>query len=113
MLLAVSDLIPPYIWLRTSLWGDDRDRVLRKQDGTYTYFVPDVAYHVTKWERGFRRAINVQGSDHHGTTARVRAGLQALGVGVPFREERRRARPRAPRAPRAASSATNRRARSA
>ena len=56
---------------------------MRKSDGTYTYFVPDVAYHVTKWRRGFRRAINVQGSDHHGTTARVRAGLQALGLGIP------------------------------
>lgn len=56
---------------------------MRKSDGTYTYFVPDVAYHVTKWERGFRHAINVQGSDHHGTVARVRAGLQALGIGIP------------------------------
>jgi arginyl-tRNA synthetase len=55
---------------------------MRKSDGTYTYFVPDVAYHVTKWQRGFRKAINVQGSDHHGTTARVRAGLQALGIGI-------------------------------
>ena len=52
---------------------------MRKSDGTYTYFVPDVAYHVTKWQRGFRHAINVQGTDHHGTIARVRAGLQALG----------------------------------
>jgi arginyl-tRNA synthetase len=71
------------LWLRTTEYGDDKDRVMRKSDGTYTYFVPDVAYHVTKWERGFRRAINVQGSDHHGTTARVRAGLQALGIGIP------------------------------
>jgi len=54
-----------------------------ERGGDYTYFVPDVAYHVTKWERGFRRAVNVQGADHHGTTARVRAGLQALGIGVP------------------------------
>ncbi len=54
---------------------------MRKSDGTYTYFVPDVAYHVTKWQRGFRRAINVQGTDHHGTIARVRAGLQALEHG--------------------------------
>jgi arginyl-tRNA synthetase len=56
---------------------------MKKSDGTYTYFVPDVAYHVTKWERGYRKAINVQGSDHHGTIARVRAGLQALGIGIP------------------------------
>jgi arginyl-tRNA synthetase len=71
------------LYLRTTAFGDDKDRVMRKRDGTYTYFVPDVAYHVTKFERGFTRAINVQGADHHGTTARVRAGLQALGRGVP------------------------------
>jgi arginyl-tRNA synthetase len=71
------------LWLRTTDYGDDKDRVMRKRDGTMTYFVPDVAYHVTKWERGFRKAINVQGSDHHGTTARVRAGLQALEIGIP------------------------------
>ncbi len=71
------------LWLRTTEYGDDKDRVMRKSDGAYTYFVPDVAYHVGKWERGFERAINVQGSDHHGTIARVRAGLQALGVGIP------------------------------
>jgi arginyl-tRNA synthetase len=56
---------------------------MRKRDGTYTYFVPDVAYHVTKWRRGFHRAINVQGADHHGTVTRVRAGLQALEIGIP------------------------------
>jgi len=72
------------LWLRTTTWGDDKDRVMRKSDGTYTYFVPDLAYHQTKWERGFARAINVQGSDHHGTIARVRAGLQALGIGIPL-----------------------------
>lgn len=55
---------------------------MRKSEGGYTYFVPDVAYHVTKWQRGFTKAINVQGSDHHGTIARVRAGLQALGMGI-------------------------------
>ena len=71
------------LWLRTTDYGDDKDRVMRKSDGTYTYFLPDVAYHVTKWERGFEKVINVQGSDHHGTIARVRAGLQALGVGIP------------------------------
>ncbi|MGN6084224.1 arginine--tRNA ligase [Trinickia sp.] len=71
------------LWLRTTEYGDDKDRVMRKSDGTYTYFLPDVAYHVTKWERGFEKVINVQGSDHHGTIARVRAGLQALGVGIP------------------------------
>ncbi|GLU32805.1 arginine--tRNA ligase [Trinickia caryophylli] len=72
------------LWLRTTEYGDDKDRVMRKSDGTYTYFVPDVAYHVTKWERGFTKVINIQGSDHHGTIARVRAGLQALGVGIPL-----------------------------
>ncbi|HEU4602743.1 MAG TPA: arginine--tRNA ligase [Steroidobacteraceae bacterium] len=71
------------LWLRTTDYGDDKDRVMRKSDGTYTYFVPDVAYHVTKWDRGFVHAINIQGSDHHGTTARVRAGLQALDIGIP------------------------------
>jgi arginyl-tRNA synthetase len=71
------------LWLRTTDYGDDKDRVMRKRDGTYTYFVPDVAYHLTKWERGFTRAINVQGADHHGTTTRVRAGLRALDVGIP------------------------------
>jgi len=71
------------LWLRSTAYGDDKDRVMRKSDGTYTYFVPDVAYHVTKFRRGFQRAVNVQGSDHHGTIARVRAGLQALDIGVP------------------------------
>jgi arginyl-tRNA synthetase len=71
------------LWLRTTDFGDDKDRVMRKSDGTYTYFLPDVAYHVTKWQRGFFRAINVQGTDHHGTISRVRAGLQALNVGIP------------------------------
>ncbi len=71
------------LWLRTTDYGDDKDRVVRKSDGTYTYFVPDVAYHVTKWRRGFAKVVNVQGSDHFGTTARVRAGLQALNAGIP------------------------------
>jgi len=71
------------MWLRTTDFGDDKDRVMRKSDGGYTYFVPDVAYHVTKWERGFAKVINVQGSDHHSTVMRVRAGLQALGLGIP------------------------------
>ena len=66
------------LWLKTTDYGDDKDRVMRKSDGSYTYFVPDVAYHVTKWERGFPRAINIQGSDHHSTITRVRAGLQAV-----------------------------------
>jgi len=73
-------------WLRTTDFGDDKDRVMRKsaeKGGDYTYFVPDVAYHVTKWERGFTRAINVQGADHHGTVLRVRVGLQALEMGIP------------------------------
>ena len=71
------------LWLRTTDYGDDKDRVMRKRDGTHTYFVPDVAYHTTKWKRGFRRAIDVQGADHHSTVTRVRAGLQALQIGAP------------------------------
>jgi len=71
------------LWLRTTDYGDDKDRVMRKSDGTYTYFVPDVAYHLTKWRRGFARAIDVQGADHHSTVTRVRAGLQALGEAIP------------------------------
>ena len=71
------------LWLKSTDYGDDKDRVMRKGDGSYTYFVPDVAYHITKWERGFTKAINIQGTDHHGTIARVRAGLQAAGVGIP------------------------------
>ena len=71
------------LWLRTTDYGDDKDRVMRKSDGTFTYFVPDVAYHITKWQRGFGQAINIQGSDHHGTIARVRAGLQAVDMGIP------------------------------
>lgn len=70
------------LWLATTEYGDDKDRVMRKSDGTYTYFLPDVAYHITKWQRGFTQAINIQGSDHHGTVARVRAGLQAVNMGV-------------------------------
>ena len=71
------------LWLKSTDYGDDKDRVMRKGDGTYTYFVPDVAYHITKWERGFEKVVNIQGTDHHGTMARVRAGLQAAGVGIP------------------------------
>jgi arginyl-tRNA synthetase len=71
------------LWLRTTDYGDDKDRVARKSDGGYTYFVPDVAYHVGKWQRGFRKVINVQGTDHHSTITRVRAGLQALAIGIP------------------------------
>jgi len=71
------------LWLRSTDYGDDKDRVMRKSDGSYTYFVPDVAYHISKWERGFSKVINIQGTDHHGTIARVRAGLQAAGVGIP------------------------------
>ncbi|MDB5965260.1 MAG: arginine--tRNA ligase [Polaromonas sp.] len=71
------------LWLKSTDYGDDKDRVMKKSDGTYTYFVPDVAYHLAKWERGFGRAINIQGMDHHGTISRVRAGLQAAGEGVP------------------------------
>jgi len=71
------------LWLRTTEFGDDKDRVMRKSDGGYTYFVPDIAYHRDKWERGFTRVINEQGSDHHSTITRVRAGLQALDCGIP------------------------------
>jgi arginyl-tRNA synthetase len=71
------------LWLRSTDFGDDKDRVMRKSDGTYTYFVPDVAYHLSKWQRGYERAITELGADHHGSLARVRAGLQALGEGIP------------------------------
>jgi arginyl-tRNA synthetase len=71
------------LWLRTTDFGDDKDRVMRKREGGYTYFLPDVAYHLNKWERGFVRVINEQGADHHSTVTRVRAGLQALEQGIP------------------------------
>ena len=71
------------LWLKTTDFGDDKDRVMRKAAGGYTYFVPDVAYHVSKWERKFTQVVNIQGTDHHGTIARVRAGLQALNIAIP------------------------------
>jgi arginyl-tRNA synthetase len=71
------------LWLKTTDFGDDKDRVMRKSDGTYTYFVPDVAYHLTKFRRGYEHVVNVQGGDHHSTVTRVRAGLQALEAGIP------------------------------
>jgi len=71
------------LWLKTTDFGDDKDRVMRKSDGSYTYFLPDVAYHVTKWKRGFERVINEHGADHHSTLMRVKAGLQALDMGIP------------------------------
>lgn len=71
------------LWLKTTDFGDDKDRVMRKSDGTYTYFLPDVAYHLSKWQRGYVRAITELGADHHGSLARVKAGLQALDVGIP------------------------------
>ncbi|WP_422103405.1 arginine--tRNA ligase [Vreelandella sp.] len=71
------------MWLRTTDFGDDKDRVMRKREGGYTYFLPDVAYHLNKWQRGFKTVINEQGADHHSTVTRVRAGLQALGEGIP------------------------------
>jgi arginyl-tRNA synthetase len=74
------------VWLRTTEFGDQKDRVMIKSDGSPTYFVPDVAYHVNKWDRGFKHVINVQGADHHGTVARVQAGLQALGIAPGYPE---------------------------
>ena len=71
------------LWLKSTGFGDDKDRVIRKSDGTFTYFVPDVAYHLSKWQRGYERAITGLGADHHGSLARVHAGLQALDVGTP------------------------------
>ncbi len=71
------------LWLKTTAYGDDKDRVMCKSDGTYTYFLPDVAYHIDKWQRGYTKCVNLQGTDHHGTIARVRAGLQAAGLGIP------------------------------
>ena len=71
------------LWLKTTAFGDDKNRVMKKSDGSYTYFIPDVAYHLDKWERGFKRVINEQGSDHHSTITRVRAGLQSLKLGIP------------------------------
>ena len=71
------------LWLKSTDYGDDKDRVMRKSDGNYTYFVPDVAYHIQKFKRGFIKVVNIQGTDHHGTIARVRAGLQAADVGIP------------------------------
>jgi len=71
------------LWLRTTEYGDDKDRVMRKSEGGYTYFVPDVAYHTNKFQRGYTKCINVQGTDHHGTIARVRGGLQGLEIGIP------------------------------
>jgi arginyl-tRNA synthetase len=71
------------LWLKTTDFGDDKDRVMRKSDGTYTYFVPDIAYHLDKFRRGFAHVVNVQGADHHSTVTRVRIGLQALDMGIP------------------------------
>ena len=71
------------LWLKTTAFGDDKDRVMQKSDGAFTYFVPDIAYHLNKWERGFKRVINEQGADHHSTVNRVRAGLQGLDTGIP------------------------------
>ncbi len=73
------------LWLKTTSFGDDKDRVMRKTDGEYTYFVPDIAYHLDKWERGFKRVINEQGADHHSTINRVRGGLQALNMQIPLK----------------------------
>ena len=71
------------LWFRSTDYGDDKDRVMRKSEGGFTYFVPDVAYHVNKFQRGYTKCINIQGTDHHGTIARVRGGLQAQDLGIP------------------------------
>jgi len=71
------------LWLKTTNFGDDKDRVMKKTDGTYTYFIPDVTYHLDKWERGFKKVVNEQGADHHSTISRVRAGLQGLNKNIP------------------------------
>jgi arginyl-tRNA synthetase len=71
------------LWFKSTDYGDDKDRVMRKSEGGFTYFVPDVAYHINKFERGYTQCINIQGTDHHGTIARVRGGLQAVGLGIP------------------------------
>ena len=81
--MCIRDRHDGALWLKSTDYGDDKDRVMRKGDGSYTYFVPDVAYHISKWERGFEKVVNIQGTDHHGTIARVRAGLQAANVGIP------------------------------
>ena len=67
------------VWLRTTPFGDDKDRVLIKNDGSYTYLLPDIAYHLTKYERGFDRLINIWGADHHGYVPRMKAAMEALG----------------------------------
>jgi arginyl-tRNA synthetase len=72
------------VWLRTTAFGDDKDRVLRKRDGSFTYIVPDIAYHANKRARGFDRAIDIWGADHHGYVARMRAALRALGIADDF-----------------------------
>ncbi len=74
------------LWLRTTEFGDDKDRVLRKGDGSFTYLVPDVAYHLDKFDRGFDRAIDVWGADHHGYIPRMTAVLLALGLPPEFFE---------------------------
>ncbi|KQV88216.1 MULTISPECIES: arginine--tRNA ligase [unclassified Roseateles] len=71
------------LWFRSTDYGDDKDRVMRKSEGGFTYFVPDIAYHINKFERGYTQCINIQGTDHHGTIARVRGGLQAVDMGIP------------------------------
>jgi arginyl-tRNA synthetase len=72
------------LWLRTTAFGDDKDRVLRKTDGSFTYLVPDIAYHIDKHDRGFDRVIDVWGADHHGYIPRMRAVLAALGYPPEF-----------------------------
>lgn len=67
------------IWFRSTEYGDDKDRVLKKSDGSYTYLVPDIAYHITKFERGFEKLVNFWGADHHGYIPRMKAAMQALG----------------------------------
>jgi len=68
------------LWIKTTPFGDDKDRVLRKKDGEFTYFASDISYHLDKWERGFKKVINIWGADHHGYVNRVQAALMAQGI---------------------------------
>lgn len=68
------------LWIKTDIFGDDKDRVIRKQDGQYTYFATDISYHLDKWRRGFTKAVNIWGADHHGYVQRMKAALETHGI---------------------------------